>query len=57
MNFIQRLCERIVVMDLGKVILDDTPENIRNNPLLQEIYFGTNGNGNGNGHKIAANGN
>ena len=45
MNFIQRLCERIVVLDLGKVILDDTPENVRNSPLLQEIYFGTNGNG------------
>lgn len=48
MNFIQRLCERIVVMDVGKVILDGTPEEVRNNPMLQEIYFG-NGNGHGNG--------
>ena len=41
MNFIQRFCERIIVLDLGRVILDDTPERIRANPLLQEIYFGT----------------
>ncbi|MCC6932549.1 MAG: ABC transporter ATP-binding protein [Deltaproteobacteria bacterium] len=41
MNFIQRLCGRIIVMDTGKIILDDTPENVRINPQLQEIYFGT----------------
>lgn len=40
LHFIQRLCERIVVLDVGKVILDDTPEVVRRSPLLQEIYFG-----------------
>ncbi len=45
MNFIQRLCDRILVLDIGRVVLDDTPEQIRNNKLLQEIYFGSsNGN-------------
>ena len=40
-NFIQKLCERIIVMDVGKVVLDDTPEKVRKNQLLHEIYFGS----------------
>ena len=40
-NFIQQFCERVVVLDVGKVVLDDTPSNIRSNPLLHEIYFGS----------------
>ena len=39
-NFIHRLCERVVVLDMGEVVLDGTPEEIRTNPRLQEIYFG-----------------
>jgi len=42
MNFIQKLCDRIIVLDVGQVILSDTPERVRENPLLQEIYFGSN---------------
>lgn len=41
LNFIQKLCERIIVLDVGRVILDDTPENVRSNKMLQEIYFGS----------------
>ncbi len=40
MYFIQKLCERIVVLDVGKVVLDGLPDEIRTNPVLQEIYFG-----------------
>ncbi len=40
-NFIQKLCERIIVMDVGKVVLDDTPEKVRKNKMLHEIYFGS----------------
>ena len=40
-NFIQRFCDRILVMDGGRVILDDTPERVRTDPRLQEIYFGS----------------
>ena len=40
MNFIQKLSDRILVLDMGKVILDDTPERVRANPMLQDIYFG-----------------
>lgn len=40
-NFIHSLCNRIIVLDQGRIVLDDSPERVRNNPLLQEIYFGT----------------
>jgi len=39
-NFIQKFCTRIVVLDQGRVVLDDTPENVRKSPMLQEVYFG-----------------
>lgn len=45
MNFIQKLSDRILVLDMGRVILDDTPEKVRANPLLQDIYFGSGDNG------------
>lgn len=41
LSFIQKLAERIVVLDVGRVVLDDTPENVRSNRLLKEIYFGS----------------
>ena len=40
-NFIQKLCDRILVLDLGRVVLDGTPDEIRADPRLQDIYFGT----------------
>ena len=43
LNFIQMFCQRIVVLDQGKVVLDDTPEKVRGSVLLQEIYFGGSG--------------
>lgn len=39
-TFIQRICDRVVVLDSGKVVLDGTPETVRQDPHLQEIYFG-----------------
>ena len=42
-NFIQQLCDRIIVLDMGKVMLDGSADEVRNDPRLQEIYFGTNG--------------
>lgn len=39
-NFIQGFCDRILVMDGGKVVLDDSPEKVRSDPKLQDIYFG-----------------
>lgn len=40
MSFIQKLCERIIVLDSGRIVLDGAPEVVRADPLLQEIYFG-----------------
>ncbi|MCI5066546.1 ABC transporter ATP-binding protein [bacterium] len=39
-RFIEKFCERIIVLDSGRVLLDDTPEKVKESPLLQEIYFG-----------------
>ena len=39
-NFIQKFCDRVIVMDSGLVVLDDTPEAVRRNEMLQDIYFG-----------------
>jgi len=44
LNFIQKLCDRIIVLDQGKVVIDGTPEVVRKDPALQEIYFGLNSN-------------
>lgn len=39
-NFIQKFCDRIIVLDSGQVVLDDTPQGVRSNDKLKEIYFG-----------------
>jgi len=39
-NFVQSFSKRVLVLDQGRVILDDSPENVRKNELLREIYFG-----------------
>ena len=39
-TFIQKFCSRIIVLEEGRVVLDDTPERVRNDARLQEIYFG-----------------
>ncbi len=39
-NFIQSFCNRIAVVNLGNVVLDGTPGEVRSSALLKEIYFG-----------------
>jgi ABC-type branched-subunit amino acid transport system ATPase component len=39
-NFIYQFCDRIVVLESGRVAMDGTPEVVRADPRLQEIYFG-----------------
>jgi ABC-type branched-subunit amino acid transport system ATPase component len=39
-TFIQKFCSRIVVLEEGRVVLDDSPERVRSDARLQEIYFG-----------------
>jgi ABC-type branched-subunit amino acid transport system ATPase component len=40
LNFIQKLCQRILVLDQGRVVLDGAPDVVRKDKQLQEIYFG-----------------
>jgi len=37
---IERICDRIVVLDGGRVVLDGPAEKVRQDPYLREIYFG-----------------
>ncbi len=40
-HFIQSLCDRVLVLDQGKIVLDGNPETVRADRRLQEIYFGS----------------
>jgi branched-chain amino acid transport system ATP-binding protein len=40
LSFIGKLCQRAIVLNVGSVILDGPVEDVRHDPLLQEIYFG-----------------
>lgn len=39
-DFLQSFCERIVVVNTGKIFLDGKPSDIMNSDELKEIYFG-----------------
>jgi branched-chain amino acid transport system ATP-binding protein len=38
--FIQKICDRVVVLDVGEVALAGTPSEVRHHPKLKELYFG-----------------
>ncbi len=40
MNVVMNLCERLVVLDFGKVVSRGTPEEIQNDPNVIEVYLG-----------------
>lgn len=38
--FISRICDRVIVLDVGKVVLTGKPEEVKKSKELQAIYFG-----------------
>lgn len=40
MNLVMGICERIVVIDYGKIIAKGTPDEIKNNPSVIKVYLG-----------------
>ena len=43
MGLVLNLCDRIVVIDFGRVIASGTPEEIRDSRPVVEAYLGTHG--------------
>lgn len=40
-GFVMERCDRIVVLHLGEVLADDTPEVVREDPMVLSAYLGT----------------
>ncbi|MCK5020685.1 MAG: ABC transporter ATP-binding protein [Candidatus Peribacteraceae bacterium] len=38
--FIAQICDRVIVLDVGKVVLSGNPTEVRDSEELKEIYFG-----------------
>jgi ABC-type branched-subunit amino acid transport system ATPase component len=49
MKAVMSLAERVVVLDFGRVIVDDTPEVAMRDPQVVEAYLGTHGDGDARG--------
>lgn len=40
MHFVGALCQDVIVLDFGRKIAEGSPDDIRHNPLVQQIYLG-----------------
>lgn len=43
MTIIMRLCQRLLVMDMGELVADGAPAEVRRNERVLEAYFGSTG--------------
>jgi ABC-type branched-subunit amino acid transport system ATPase component len=50
MRAVMSLAERVVVLNFGRVIVDDSPEVAMRDPEVVEAYLGTHGDGDARGH-------
>jgi branched-chain amino acid transport system ATP-binding protein len=38
--FISRICDRVMVMDVGQIVLTGNPSEVKESKQLKELYFG-----------------